>query len=144
VVTFRHLPTLVALVAVPSMTGCSAVGMGIGTAIGAASPRYTELSPNDPLLTVGTKVRVRTIERHFGGKDEDAYEGTYAGTRDGALIVSSDDGEDAIKLAAVGELSVRNGTNWWKGMATGLIVGGIADVAFLIVGIATIHSAGPR
>ena len=133
--TLRSLVTLMALVALPSTTGCSVLGLGIGTAIGAASPRYDEISPYNPALPVGANVRVRTSEGRFVA--DVVYEGAYTGTRDDALIVSSDEGDDAIKLASIRELHVKNGTYWRRGMNAGLIVGGTIDVIIVIVGLAT-------
>jgi hypothetical protein len=115
---------LVALLA--TSTGCcSSIGMGLGTAVGAGVPRYSTIEANDPRLSTDENVQVRAT----GGA---SVEGRYVGVRDGALIVSNDSGEHAIAPETIRELRVKNGTYWERGMVTGLVIGGLGDVALAV------------
>lgn len=63
---------------------------------------------------------------------EEWVKGTYVGVCDGALILWNETGEHAIALEAIREVRVPEGTYAGSGLATGLFVGVLLDLAVVV------------
>ena len=132
---------LVALVVlVATSTGCGLIGLGVGTAAGALTPRYEMLEPTEAGLAraaPSAHLRVRTV----GGSESDEWaEGDYAGIRGGALSLSNDAEVRTIPLPTVKEARVQNGNYMARGLWIGATIGGALDTA--IVGLIAAVCAG--
>lgn len=109
-------------------SGCSLIGASVGTAVGASTGRYDRVELNDPAVSLSThnelRVRIHSVDGYATWVD-----GYYDGVRDDALLVSNDDGQQAIPLGTIRELRVRRGTYWGMGFWVGLGIGATIDLS---------------
>ena len=144
----RLIAFLVLVALVAASTGCSAVGLGVGTAAGASSVRWRTVDVETSPPLSGEAVRAHFVSR---GRYQ-WVEGTYAGVRNGLLVVSTAEeptceGDEPradgttreeprdclIPLQSLLELRVPHGTHWKLGMGIGAAIGGAIDLAVTAV-----------
>jgi hypothetical protein len=146
--------TLLAGALAAMSTGCTLVGLGMGAAVGAATPRDVGVDPRAQSKppSIGDLVEVSVAVR---GPGEERLRGDYGGVRDGTLILLHTDATlcawavaadraaaelpvDAaactLPLGSVRELRVllRRETYWIQGMGLGFFIGAALDMGLAV------------
>ena len=124
---------LVLLALVPGLSGCSLIGLGIGSAV---TTYETVQPPYERHLAAGDEVRVTVTPQSPSPEPPTATwfsrstEGKYALVRDDAIVLDAARPEQrAIPLRDVQSIEVFKGSQW----KTGLLVGGILDVVAVVL-----------
>jgi hypothetical protein len=141
---------LVALLGlVGASTGCSVIGLGIGTAAGASWSRWSAVDVETSPPLAGETVRAHVVTQ---SQRDVRVERPYVGVRYGLLVLQRPAGEDCerddlrdeaptsdlanecvIPLRSLRELRVPNGSYWKRGMGIGAAIGGAIDLTVIVL-----------
>ncbi len=137
---------ILAVVALLQCTGCTAIGFGVGAAVGSESPRYKKLAAEDQPPAPGTHLWLHVAGQEAGS--DEWLDGRYVGQRDGNLIMATRRVEPysyeewGVPRESVREGRVKEGSHWGEGAGLGAVIGLAVDV--IVVGVVACNFKGPR